>query len=59
MAKNKDDDVVEKVRSARQRIVKRCGGDAHRMRQWVNRLESRHRGRMAGFETTIKARRNR
>ena len=33
MAKNKDDDVVEKVRSARQRIVKRCGGDAHRMRQ--------------------------
>jgi hypothetical protein len=59
MTENKDDAVIERVRSARQRIVKRCGGDVHRMRKWAERLETRHRGLVAGFETAAKARRSR
>ena len=52
MTEYQDDVVVERVRCARQRIVKRCGGDAHRMRKWAKRLESRHPDRVTGFETT-------
>ena len=56
MTEKKDDAVVERVRSARQRIVKRCGGDVHRMRKWAKRLETAHPGRVTGFETTAKVR---
>ncbi len=55
MTENQDDVVVARVRSVRQRIVKRCGGDAHRMRQWARRLESKHPNRVTGFEATTKA----
>ena len=59
MTENQDDAVVESVRTARQRIVRRCGGDAHRMRKWAKRLESMHPGRVTGFETTTKSGRSR
>ncbi len=59
MTENKDDAVIERVRSARQRIVKRCGGDAHRMRKWAKRLETRHHGLVTRFETSAKVRHSR
>lgn len=59
MTESQDDVVVKRVRLVRQRIVKRCGGDAHRMRQWARRLEARHPDRLTGFETTTKAGRSR
>ncbi len=55
MTENQDDAVVKRVRSVRQRIVKRCGGDAHRMFQWAKGLEARHANRLTGFGTTTKA----
>lgn len=47
----RDDAVVERVRAARRRIVKRCGGDKHRMFRWAKRVESKHRVRVVGFES--------
>ena len=36
----------------RRRIVKRCGGDKHRMFRWAKRVESAHKTRVTGFETS-------
>ena len=52
MTEFKDDAVVERVRASRRRIVKRCGGDKHRMFRWAKRLEAAHKARVIGFETS-------
>jgi hypothetical protein len=52
MTEFKDDAVVERVRASRRRIVKRCGGDKHRMFRWAKRVESKYKTRVIGFETS-------
>jgi hypothetical protein len=50
MTRPKDNAVVRRVRIARQRILKRCGGDPHRLLRWAGRIESVHRGQLIAFE---------
>lgn len=52
----KDDTVVERVRASRRRIVKRCGGDKHRMFRWAKRVEAEHKARVIGFEISAGSR---
>ncbi len=48
--RTKDDPVIERVRAVRKRIVRRCGGDQHRLLQWAKHVESSGRYKVAGFE---------
>lgn len=45
-----DDPVVERVRSARRRIVERCGFDRKRLYAWIKEFESKHKERVIGYE---------
>ncbi len=53
--RTKDDPVVERVRAVRKRIVRRCGGDQHRLLQWAKRVETTGRYRTAGFAKPARA----
>ena len=45
-----DDLVVERVRTARRRILERCGQDKHRLYNWAKQIEGQHRDRVVGYE---------
>ncbi len=48
----KDDPVVERVRSARRKIVGECGKDAHSLFEWAKRIEAECPERVRRYEQT-------